>query len=36
MRAALSDGARAAYTFQTFPGITGCGALVMVEEEQES
>jgi hypothetical protein len=36
MRAALSDRARAAYTFQTFPGITGCGALVMTEEEQDS
>jgi hypothetical protein len=31
MRAALSAQARAVYTFQTFPAITGCGALVMAE-----
>jgi hypothetical protein len=31
MRAALSERARAVYTFQTFPAITGCGALVMAE-----
>lgn len=31
MRAALSDGAVAAFDFHTFPKITGCGALVMVE-----
>jgi hypothetical protein len=31
MRAALSDRAREAYGFQTFPALTGCGALVMVE-----
>ncbi len=31
MRAALSERARAIYTFQTFPAITGCGALVMAE-----
>ncbi len=31
MRAALSDSAREVYTFQTFPVLTGCGALVMVE-----
>ena len=36
MRAALSDTARAVYTFQTIPAITGCGALVMVEEDQGS
>jgi hypothetical protein len=35
MRAALSERARAAYTFQTFPAITGCGALVMVEEDRD-
>jgi hypothetical protein len=33
MRAALSAQAREAYTFQTFPAITGCGALVMAEPE---
>jgi hypothetical protein len=33
MRAALSDRAAAAYTFQTFPAITGCGALVMTEPD---
>lgn len=31
MRAALSQDAKAVYTFQTFPAITGCGALVMAE-----
>lgn len=31
MRAALSARAAAVYTFQTFPAITGCGALVMAE-----
>jgi hypothetical protein len=31
MRAALSQAAAAVYTFQTFPAITGCGALVMAE-----
>ena len=31
MRAALSDRAVAAFEFHTFPRITGCGALVMVE-----
>jgi hypothetical protein len=31
MRAALSGSAREVYTFQTFPALTGCGALVMVE-----
>jgi hypothetical protein len=31
MRAAMSDDAHAAYSFQTFPAITGCGALVMGE-----
>ncbi|WP_116996539.1 protocatechuate 3,4-dioxygenase [Desertimonas flava] len=31
MRAALSASATAAYRFQTFPFITGCGALLMVE-----
>jgi hypothetical protein len=31
MRAALSERATAVYTFQTFPAITGCGALVMAE-----
>jgi hypothetical protein len=31
MRAALSERAAAVYTFQTFPAITGCGALVMAE-----
>jgi hypothetical protein len=31
MRAALSPEAAAVYTFQTFPAITGCGALVMAE-----
>lgn len=31
MRAALSADAKAVYTFQTFPAITGCGALVMTE-----
>ena len=31
MRAALSDEAQPAYTFQTFPQITGCGVLAMVE-----
>lgn len=31
MRAALSDSAREVYAFQTFPALTGCGALVMVE-----
>lgn len=31
MRTALSDDARETYTFQTFPAITGCGALVMTE-----
>lgn len=31
MRAALSAEASAAYSFQTFPAITGCGALVMTE-----
>jgi protocatechuate 4,5-dioxygenase, beta chain len=31
MRAALSGDATAAYSFQTFPAITGCGALVMTE-----
>jgi hypothetical protein len=31
MRAALSERAAALYTFQTFPAITGCGALVMAE-----
>ena len=31
MRAALSQRAAAVYTFQTFPAITGCGALVMAE-----
>jgi hypothetical protein len=31
MRAALSERAEAVYTFQTFPAITGCGALVMAE-----
>jgi Catalytic LigB subunit of aromatic ring-opening dioxygenase len=31
MRAALSEQAEAVYTFQTFPAITGCGALVMAE-----
>jgi hypothetical protein len=31
MRAAPSEQARAVYTFQTFPAITGCGALVMAE-----
>jgi hypothetical protein len=31
MRAALSERARPVYTFQVFPGITGCGALVMAE-----
>jgi Catalytic LigB subunit of aromatic ring-opening dioxygenase len=31
MRAALSQQAAAVYTFQTFPAITGCGALVMAE-----
>jgi hypothetical protein len=35
MRAALSQRARAAYSFQTFPAITGCGALVMAEEDQD-
>ncbi|HEY0932206.1 MAG TPA: hypothetical protein VGD91_00560, partial [Trebonia sp.] len=36
MRAALSQAARAVYTFQTVPAITGCGALVMVEEDQDA
>jgi Catalytic LigB subunit of aromatic ring-opening dioxygenase len=31
MRAALSEDAKAVYTFQVFPAITGCGALVMAE-----
>jgi hypothetical protein len=31
MRAALSRKAAAVYSFQTFPAITGCGALVMAE-----
>ncbi|HEX9042278.1 MAG TPA: hypothetical protein VF838_14825 [Trebonia sp.] len=31
MRAALSQQASAVYSFQTFPAITGCGALVMAE-----
>jgi protocatechuate 4,5-dioxygenase, beta chain len=31
MRAALSQRARPVYSFQVFPGITGCGALVMAE-----
>lgn len=31
MRSALSERARPVYTFQVFPGITGCGALVMAE-----
>ena len=31
MRAALSQQAAAVYSFQTFPAITGCGALVMAE-----
>lgn len=31
MRGALSEHAQAVYTFQTFPAITGCGALVMAE-----
>jgi aromatic ring-opening dioxygenase catalytic subunit (LigB family) len=31
MRAALSEQAEAVYTFQAFPAITGCGALVMAE-----
>lgn len=31
MRAALSTAAIAAYRFQAFPSITGCGALAMVE-----
>jgi len=31
MRAALSADARPAHTFQAFPAITGCGALVMTE-----
>jgi Catalytic LigB subunit of aromatic ring-opening dioxygenase len=31
MRAALSQQASAVYSFQTFPVITGCGALVMAE-----
>jgi hypothetical protein len=31
MRAALSTDAAEVYTFQTFPAITGCGALVMTE-----
>lgn len=31
MRAALPENATAVYTFQTFPAITGCGALVMAE-----
>lgn len=31
MRAALSPEATSAYSFQTFPAITGCGALVMTE-----
>lgn len=31
MRAALSAQAAPAYTFQAFPAITGCGALVMTE-----
>ncbi|WP_432828608.1 hypothetical protein [Dactylosporangium sp. CA-092794] len=31
MRSALSADARAVYRFQTFPAITGCGALVMLE-----
>ncbi len=33
MRSALSNDAREVYTFQTFPAITGCGALVMAEPE---
>lgn len=33
MRAALSDTAKSAYHFHTFPQITGCGALVMVEPD---
>jgi hypothetical protein len=33
MRAALSDDARTTYAFQTFPAITGCGALVMAEPD---
>jgi len=31
MRAALSADARAVYRFQTFPALTGCGALMMLE-----
>jgi hypothetical protein len=31
MRAALSERTAAVYTFQTFPAITRCGALVMAE-----
>ncbi|HET9082357.1 MAG TPA: hypothetical protein VFO01_17820 [Trebonia sp.] len=31
MPAALPENATAVYTFQTFPAITGCGALVMAE-----
>ncbi|BCB76584.1 gallate dioxygenase [Phytohabitans flavus] len=31
MRSALSPDARAVYSFQTFPAVTGCGALMMLE-----
>ncbi|MGB8423731.1 protocatechuate 3,4-dioxygenase [Paraburkholderia sp.] len=33
MRAALSSDAKAVYSFYTFPQITGCGALLMVEPD---
>jgi hypothetical protein len=31
MRAALSDGARKAYCYRTFPRITGCGVIAFDE-----
>jgi protocatechuate 4,5-dioxygenase beta chain len=33
MRAALSEGAQPAYSFHTFPQITGCGVLAMSEPD---